>query len=664
MSDIKVDSRQPHFEPNTSVLPVVIVGNGPVGMQAARLLLENNFSTPVVIYGSEQHIPYNRVKLSSVLAGVMEWDGLTSDVKDDSPLLIKRYGVTIEEINAVKKTVIDDLGNIQPYEKLILATGSNPYIPEIPGISLSGRYTLRSIKDLNQLLARQIRSRHTVILGGGLLGLEAAKAMQRWNTEVTVIEHAPYLLSKQLDESAGHLLAKHIEDTGIKLVFNSGIHSINGGSRITSITLNSRQTLDCDTVIIATGIVPDKSLALLAGIKTGRGIQVDDSMRTSISDIYAVGECCEHRGNIYGLVAPGLEQAGVAVNNILGKPAKYQGAISASRLKVLDQPVLSIGNVGQNERKGLGTHHKFVDEENGIYRKLIIHRYRLIGAILVGESEETMRIQNHVIEQRWVFPWQLLRFNLTGLLWPQQELPGVSEWPSNATVCQCTGVTRGTIGACIDNGAKSCDEIRQQTGASSVCGSCRTMINDLLGNNKPAEPEEYSTLLTSIAIFGFLISSLFFLPIILPYANSSNADISIDLLWRDGLIKQITGYSIIAMVVIGLTISLRKRWKKLRETGSYSYWRLFHIVVGALIVVSLLLHTGFRTGSGLNFWLMFFFLGLIIAGSFYTAILSQQHRLASAQSITAKKRTLNWHIFLFWPVPVLLGFHILKVYWF
>lgn len=647
---------------------VVIIGNGPVGLHAARLLLLEKAPYQVVLYGSEQHRPYNRVKLSSVLAGIVDWSLLESDIPDDNNIkdkLVKRYGITIEEIDVVNKKVLDSKGMSQSFDKLIIATGSSPHIPQIEGINLKGRFTLRSIDDVNELLARQISSRHTVILGGGLLGIEAARAMQRWHTNVTVIEHASHLLSRQLDDSSGQMLEDLIKETGIDIVTNDGLKTINGDKKISSLTLRSGREIPCDTLIVATGIVPNKSLALLSGLAVGRGIKVNDQMQTSAPDVYAVGECTEHNGKVYGLVAPGLEQAGVAVHNITGgERSFYKGTIAASRLKVIDHEVLSVGAVGEDARRGYGRVHVFSEPETGIYRKIVVHRNKLVGALSLGKWDEAARVQTHALQKKLLLPWQTLRFKLTGQLWPEQDTPGVCEWPASATVCQCTGVSRGAISNAVTQGAQTAEQVTELTGASSVCGSCRPLVCELLGESSLPEKHKNSKVLTSTAIFGFLLSLLFFLPTQIPYVSEVQSPFQWDWLWRDNLAKQVTGFSVLGLFSIGLFISLRKRFSKFQKLGNFDIWRVVHILLGSMALVGLLLHTGFRLGHGLNQWLMISFAGLILVGSVYTYLLGQQHQFSPTKYLVIKKRLLNWHIFLFWPVPILLGFHILKSYWF
>lgn len=647
--------------PNSA--PIVVVGNGPVGMQAVRLLLKKFHH--VVLYGDEEIQPYNRVKLTSVLAGQESWQTLESDLSEEhDSFLQKRYGYRVDSVDSTNKTVTDQQGNVQAYSKLILATGSRPHVPNLPGNDKKNIFTLRDSLDLNALIARQVGSRHTVIIGGGLLGLETARAMKRWHTEITVIEHGPRILSRQVDDIAGLLIAESIRKQGIELLLGDGVVEIKGNTKVESLKLRTGKEIPCDTLIFATGIIPNTQLALDTRISVGRGIRVNDQMQTSDPDIYAIGECCEHRDQVYGLVAPGLEQAGVAVHHIFEGESRYQGSIAASRLKVLDKQVLSIGPMGDNATVSYGRTHVYSDHQSGIYRKLLIHRNKLVGVLSLGEWEDASRIQAHAVEQRLIYPWQLIRFRLTGSPWPEQDDPGVIAWPADATVCQCTGVTRGRISEVIQCGAKTCEAISSETGASTVCGSCKPLVAELLATDTPLEKEKSSNTLTVSAIVACIIGVLFLLPTQIPYQDSVQSALQWDWLWRDGFVKQVTGFTILGLFGIGLVLSLRKRWSKFSNLGSFNTWRLVHLFLGVAALITLLAHTGLRIGAGLNAVLMLSFIGLIILGAVNSAAIGQQHRINRSAFKKLRASSFNWHIYLFWPVPALLTFHVLTSYWF
>ena len=645
--------------------PCVIVGNGPVGMRVARELLERLPNTPLVIYGDEQYQPYNRVKLSSWLAGEIDWDALNEplEIPQDANVT-QRFGYRIVSIHREDNYVTDDSGHTQNYSKLILATGSRPHVPDIEGLELSGVYTFRNLDDTNRLLARRARSHHTVVLGGGLLGLESARGMQLGNTRVTLIEHADRLLGHQLDEAGSALLQENVTQLGIETIVGDAVIKIIGDQRVESVLLRSGQVIACDTIIIATGIRPNIDLARQAGLRFDRGIQVDDRMRTSWPNIYAIGECAEHRERIYGFVAPGLEQAAVAGANIAEIENDYAGSVAASRLKVVGTQVFSMGPMGDQEVQHFGSTFSYEDKENQIYRKILLHRYRLVGAIGIGDWKETVRIQSAIAQPTFIWPWQLLRFKLTGDLWSDEIGQGVTTWPSNALVCQCMGVTRGSITDAVKQGAYSISSVSSATGASTVCGSCRPLVQDLLGETAPMEPTPWHKTLLTFSVFSALVGLLFYLSVQLPYSNTVQNAWHWDVLWRDGLFKQISGFSILGLFAIGLLMSLRKRVRAWDKLGKFDYWRLGHIALGVLVVMGLVAHTGFRMGSGINFILMLTFSAMLIVGALSSGIIATEHRIGTAIATRIRRLSVFWHILLFWPIPVLLSWHVLKGYWF
>lgn len=645
--------------------PIVIVGTGPVGIKALITLLEKNPQENIVIYGDEPWEPYNRVKLSSFLAGDAKWDDLTESQKLPAlENLIHQFNCKIVAIDRNNKTVIDENGNQQQYRKLILAMGSQPHVPSIEGTHYEGVYTFRNMTDAQKLMARQVRSRTVVIVGGGVLGLEAAKAMMRNHTTVIVIDHSMHLMPNQLDEEAAELLREHVISLGINLYLGSGIKRVIGDLAVTGVELRNGRIIECDTVIFSTGIRSNIELAREAHISVGRGIKVSDTMQTSDADIYAIGECAQHRDVVYGLVAPGFEQAKVAVAHIYNnKKANYKGSITATQLKVVGIPVFSMGRTGAGESRQIFIEHVYNRPEKGIYRKIIIFRNRLVGAISVGSWDSLNRLQESICKERYMWPWLLKRYLKTGDLWSEEKAKNVSQWPAQAVVCNCMGVTRGQCSKAIEAGCNSINEIMQSTSASTVCGGCRPLIAELLGGIVKAEKlRAIKTFLAISLLATFAILSAFTLPG-LSYNPSSEADFQWDILWRENIYKQISGFSILGLVVFSLLVSVRKRWKRF-SFFDYSFWRYMHVVLGLMIVMGLFLHTGFRGGENLNMWLMTIFSTLVLTGGIYGMFMSIQHKFDGvlAQRIRSQ---LNWvHLLLFWPLPVLLVFHVLKTYYF
>jgi nitrite reductase (NADH) large subunit len=647
---------------NGASAPIVIVGSGPVGVRVAQELLRRQPEQPLVLCGAEEVAPYNRVRLSSLLAGEVTWAALQEDAAlTTHPRLELRLGCEIAQIDREHKRVVDARGRVQSYSKLVLALGSQPHIPTLENIALSGVFTFRDFGDAQQLLARRVRSRRTVVLGGGLLGLEAARAMSRFNTEVVVIEHAPRPMPRQLDEHAARLVEQHLAGMGIELICNDGVRRLCGPQRVQGVELMSGRRIDCDTVIIATGINPNIDLARGAGIAVGRGIKVDDHMQTSDADIYAVGECAEHRDRIYGLLAPGLEQAAVAAAVLSGASARYLGSTLATKLKVVGLPVFSIGRVVDDDLD-LRARCYLHQDDAGRYSKVIVERGRLVGAIVIGANEGIGRMQEAVARQRSVWPWQLWRFVRTGQLWPQQRSNDVALWPVNTTVCNCTGVTRGQLSAAVANGACTVEALARFTGASSVCGTCRPLVAQLAGSSAPSTPVRAARGLIGVSIAAMLAAVALLLPFHVPYATSVQTSWHIDFLWRESFWKQVSGYTVLGLSVLVLTLSLRKRIRRIRW-GHFDLWRLAHALIGAAVVIGLWVHTGGRVGTKLDLTLMTCFLAVLVLGGIAATSLAREHR-GGMQAIAARRRWTWLHLLVFWPVPALLGWHIFKTYYF
>ena len=652
--------------PGSDEPPVVVVGNGPVGMRFVEELLGRAPGTPVVIYGAEPHLPYNRVRLSSWLAGELDLDGLAQPLRrPEGARVEERVGYRVERIDIDGRRVVDSSGRSQPYRRLVLATGSTPLIPHIPGIELAGVYTFRDLDDTNRLLARRLRSHRTVVLGGGLLGLEAARGMQRSHTRVTVVEHSDRLLGRQLDEDGAAFLKAEVERLGIEVVVGDAVAELVGDQRVAGVRLRSGALIPCDTLVVAAGIRPNIGLAVDARLAYGRGIRVDDAMRTSVPDVYAVGECAEHRGRIYGLVAPGLEQAAVAAANMVALEGSYGGSVAAARLKVVGTQVFSMGPMGEAEAEHPLNGVAHVYRGGGdVYRKVLIRRHRLVGAIGIGPWEETPRLQTFIGRERVVWPWQLLRFRRTGRLWPADEGQGVAAWPAAATVCQCTGVTRGGVDGAILQGACSVAEVSAATGAGTVCGSCKPLVQELLGAEAARQPAPMHRTLTAAALAALVGGLLLLLGPAIPYADTVQQAWRWDWLWRDELAKQVTGFTTLGLFALGLLLSPRKRVARLHGVGSFDAWRLAHLVLGLLAIVTLVAHTGLRLGHGLNLMLAAAFTATLLLGAVSTAAIAQEHRIGGALAGRLRRRSVLWHILLFWPVPALLGWHIFKTYWF
>ena len=635
--------------------PVVVVGSGPVGVRFTERLALLDPQRRVLLLGDEPFRPYDRVRLSAVVAREMKPDALYAEPKlSRLPQVRVLADRRIVRIDRASRLVVDARGEGYPFSSLVLATGSRPRLPAIPGLELDGVYAFRSMRDAEKLLARQVGSRATVVIGGGLLGLEVARAMSRFGTKVHVVEHEPRLMLHQLDDEAAALLGARVEELDISVHTGESVQQIVGIYRPGLVRLRSGREIECDTVVVATGIVPNVELARDARLAVGRGITVDDRMLTSDPAIHAIGECAEHRGLIYGLVGPGLEQAGVAANHIAGRPSDFRGSIVASSLKVVGCAVFSMGDAVDS------VHHftSHVFRSKGRYRRVNVHRGRIIGAIGFGEWD-TARLRTAALEGRPVWPWQLWRFRRHGELWAAAGASSVSSWPATATVCSCRGVTREALDGAIVAGAANVEALAAATGAGTVCGSCKPLLGALLGgSNRLPLPR----VLVAASSVGLLLALAAFV-VSLPYASEMQPGWRLDELWTDTRFKQISGFTLLGLGLLVSLISLRKRVRRLR-LASYAGWQGAHVLGGLVVIAALLAHTGFRFGENLNAWLMLSFTTLIAAGGLAGTATAFLQRADAAGTRRLKSISLWTHILLLWPLPSLLGFHVLKVYWF
>jgi nitrite reductase (NADH) large subunit len=648
-------------------LPVIVVGAGPVGMRVAEALLSRDPDCPVKLFGDERWEPYNRVLLTPLMVGEIPLADIYYKAGEGfdgaGQQLLTRHIVAIAPD---AKTVTDESGAVHAYDKLVLATGSRPHIPNIPNIDLGGVFTFRDLNDVEALLARSVRSRSAVVIGGGLLGLEAARGLHRRGIKTTVIEHERRLMFRQLDQGAGALLADHMSGIGIDIRTGVSIRSIvsdTGEGVVTGVSLSDGSVLDCDTVVVCTGIRPNMEIARDAGIAVGQGIKVDNRMQTSAEDIFAVGECAEHDGRVYGLMAPGLEQAAVAAHHILGGKANYAGSVAATKLKVVGIPVFSIGAQELIEVEAAYKSIAYAPPDKDVYRRLTFHRGRLVGVIAIGEWPDLNKVQEAATRQRLIMPWQRRRFLKSGSLWKEGVADDVARWPATATVCNCTGVCRGELSDAMSAGARSVEALKTITGASTVCGSCGPLLAELIGSDAKAEPAKGAKLLTGLSVAALILAALMALIVPLPHRDSVEPVFQLDILWTDSLYKQVSGFTLLGLAVLAALLSLRKRIRWL-SFGDFGIWRILHVALGVGILFVLFVHTGFHLGHNLNQALMLTFLLVTGFGAVTGAAVALEHKLSRQTGGSARKISTWTHILLCWPLPLLLGLHILTVYFY
>lgn len=368
---------------------LVVVGNGMAGMRVVEELLRVAPELyDITIFGAEPYGNYNRILLSPLLAGETRLDDIV--LHDDEWYRARRIilfkGRTVTAIDRVCRAVIADDGTSAPYDRLLLATGSLPVILPIPGADLPGVIGFRDIGDVNRMLAASRQHTHAVVIGGGLLGLEAANGLLKRGMKVTVVHLLPTLMEQQLDGDAGHLLRQSLEARGLSFIMPARTVEIGGTDRASTVCLENGREIPADLVVMAVGIRPNITLAQAAGLHCRRGIVVDSTMLSYDARIYAAGECAESHGRTYGLVAPLYEQAKVCANHLAGWGcARYPGSLMAAKLKVTGVELFSAGNVAG----GAGCEAIVLqDKTAGIYKKLILRDNRLDGAVLYGDTED------------------------------------------------------------------------------------------------------------------------------------------------------------------------------------------------------------------------------------------------------------------------------------
>ncbi|MBU6503257.1 MAG: nitrite reductase large subunit NirB [Burkholderiales bacterium] len=488
---------------------LVMVGNGMAGVRTIEELLKIAPELyDITVFGAEPHPNYNRILLSPVLAGEQTLDEIVLNSWDwyrDNHITL-HAGKRVVEVDRVHRIVRAADGTEEPYDRLLMCTGSNPFILPVPGHDLEGVIAYRDIADTNAMIEASKKYKRAVVIGGGLLGLEAANGLMLRGMDVTVVHVMPWLMERQLDDVAGKLLQKSLEDRGLKFMIGAQTEALvpDRDGRVMAIRFKPAPGRDpgdgtelpTDLVVMAVGIRPNTELAEKMHLHCNRGIVVNDTLQT-VTDarIYAVGECAAHRGIAYGLVAPLFEQAKVAANHLAQFGiGRYTGSLTSTKLKVTGIDLFSAGEF----MGGDGTEELVMsDPFGGVYKKLVIKDDKLVGACLYGDT----------VDGSWYF--KLLRDGRSvhdirdKLMFGESNIGDsgheghskAASMPDDAEVCGCNGVTKGTICKAIkDKGLFTLDEVRRHTKASASCGSCTGLVEQILmataGGDYSATPKK------------------------------------------------------------------------------------------------------------------------------------------------------------------------------
>ncbi len=465
---------------------LVVIGNGMAGMRTiSELLARTPHRYDITVFGAEPHPNYDRIALSSVLAGEKTLDEIVINSRawyDENHIRLITSDAAVS-IDRVARTVTSASGLVAPYDKLLLATGSKPLVPPLPGLTLPGVCTFRDIADVNQMITASETQKRAVVIGGGLLGLEAAWGLKRRGMSVAVVHLMPTLMERQLDVAAGTLLQRDLDERGIAFFTNGQTEEITGTERATGVKLADGREVPADIVVVAIGIRPNVDLGRACGLEVNRGIVVGDDMATADPDIFGVGECIEHRGQVFGLVLPIWEQAKVCAARLAGdEDATYVTPPLSTKLKITGIDVFSAGalSAAAEEDEEL----IYQDKKRGTYRKLVLRDNRIVGTVLYGEVKDgpwyvqQMRdgADIEAIRDRLILGEAAA--SLTGTLDPTAKVKALAD---SAEICGCNGVCKGTITSKITElKLTTLDGVRAHTKASASCGSCTPLVEGLL----------------------------------------------------------------------------------------------------------------------------------------------------------------------------------------
>lgn len=461
---------------------LVMIGNGMAGVRTVEEILKRNASLfEITIIGDEPYPNYNRIMLSNVLQGkttvseinINDWNWYQ---ENHINLLTGEKAI---KINRAEKNVITDKGKTIEYDELILATGSSAFILPIPGSDLEGVIGFRTIDDTEKMMETAKHYKKAIVIGGGLLGLEAARGLIDRGMEVHVVHLLPTLMEQQLDAAAANLLRKDLEAQGMKFLMEKQTAEIVGENRVKGLKFTDGTSVECDLVVMAVGIRPNVAIAREAGLDVNRAVIVNDYMVTSDPSIFAVGECAEHNGIAYGLVAPLYEQGIALADCITGRESKgYQGSILSTQLKVAGCDLFSGGKIHEDENtEAIIVHDQFAK----VYKKILVTDNKIVGIVLYGDASDGNRLFNMLKKQADISEYT--SSSVLSKSGQDDELNMVASMSADDTVCGCNGVTKGAIvHSILEQGLSTFEEVKGCTKAGASCGKCKPLVEGILAH--------------------------------------------------------------------------------------------------------------------------------------------------------------------------------------
>ncbi len=465
---------------------LVVIGNGMSGLRTIEDLLDiTKEKYDITVFGEEPYVNYNRIMLSYILSQEKTFEDTIINHQswyDEHDVTLYK-GDKVTSINKDTKTIKSESGKEVSYDKLLIATGSNPFVPKTKGSDLNNVIAFRTKQDVDTIIDTIDKNKTAVVIGGGLLGLEAAYGIAMHNIKTILVHRSGSILSQQLDTTGGRLLQKNLESYGIEFKLNTTIEEITGKDSVESVSFTDGETVNSNIVVFATGIIPNTSLAKEAGLETKKGITVDDFMKTSDDSIFAIGECVEHKGNTYGLVAPLYEQAKVLAKKLADKDVDgYSGSTLSTRLKISGVDLFSAGDyLGDETTEEL----ILLDEKVGVYKKLVIYENKIIGIVLYGDTADASWYLKLLKEHTDISDLR------TKILFGKSALSGdaghggddVNAMSDDEEVCGCNGVCKGDIVTAIkEKDLKTLGDVKSCTKAGASCGSCLGLVEQILVN--------------------------------------------------------------------------------------------------------------------------------------------------------------------------------------